>query len=59
MIYVIIFNMKRLINVDHNVHTTLSKKVAPSAFAKGVEGVAVHPVAFATKNNQRNKLPQN
>ena len=49
----------RLINADLNGAYNMIKKVAPNAFAKGVEGVAVHPVAFATKNDQRNKVPQN
>jgi putative transposase len=38
----------RLINADLNGAYNIIRKVAPGAFAKGVEDVAVHPVALAT-----------
>lgn len=37
----------RLINADLNGAYNIIRKVAPSAFANGVEDVAVHPVALA------------
>ncbi len=37
----------KLINADLNGAYNIIKKVAPGAFAKGVEDVAVHPIALA------------